>query len=74
MDMWVHKDTQHVSVANNSALYQLIEQARAEAEQLAKTIQNLSHFELDIQFSVQPSAQAGDMDAASSAISAMPMK
>lgn len=64
-----------ISATNLPEFENLIEKAKREAEQLNKTLDQLSCFDFTIHFSVQKSSdQLGDIEAASSAIKTMPIK
>ena len=67
MDLYAMKETGTVRIAvtNVTEFNRLLQKARAEADQLHRTIQELSSFCLDIKFSTDGD-QAGDMDSASS--------
>ena len=74
MEMYTVGSELRVSVENLPDFKRLLDQVKVEAEQLNKTIAQLSRFEVLISFSAESQAQAGDMDAASSAIRTMPTK
>lgn len=74
MDMYAVGSELRISAQNLPEFCSLLSKAKAEAEQLNRTIEQLSRFDLSIQFSVQDMNQAGDMEAASSAINTMPTK
>ena len=74
MDMYISGNAIMISAENLPEFRQLMRQAKEEAEQLNRTLAKLSRFDISIQLSVCGSNQAGDMEAASSAISDMPMK
>ena len=67
MDLYAMKETGTVRIAvtNVTEFNRLLQVARAEADQLNRTIQELSSFCLDIKFSTDAD-QAGVMDSASS--------
>ena len=73
MDIRTQGSSLMVSAKNFVEFNDLLERAQKEAQQLNETLRKLSCFEFDFQVSVQNS-QAGDMVAASSAISTMPTK
>lgn len=74
MDMYAVGNELRISVQNVPEFCLLLSKAKAEAEQLNHTIEQLSRFDLSIRFSVQDANQDGDIEAASSAINTMPTK
>lgn len=74
MNMYTVGSELRISAEGIPEFKALLEKARKEAEQLNNTIAQLSRFELSISFSAESKNQAGDMEAASSTINAMPTK
>ena len=62
-----------IEAKNFPEFNKLLAKAKKEAQQLNETIAKLSRFEFDLVVTAE-SSQAGDIDAASSAISDMPTK
>lgn len=60
MDMRVDGNYLKIEAKNIPQFYELLSQAKEEAQQLNNTFSKLSRFEFDIEFSVGVS-QAGDM-------------
>ena len=74
VEMYIMNDALMVSAQNLPEFKKLLCQASEQAAQLNDTLSRLSRFDFSIQLSVRRSDQTGDMDAASSTISDMPMK
>lgn len=74
MEIRINQNTLLFSVTNLSSFRKLMQQAAEEAKQLERTMRELANFELAIELIQRPEPYAGDMDAASSVISTMPMK
>ena len=74
MDMYTVGGELRISAKNLPQFKELLEQAQKEARQLNSTIEQLSRFEIALDFSVDGVDHARDMEAASSTISTMPTK
>ncbi|MCD8381507.1 MAG: hypothetical protein LUC30_01110 [Clostridiales bacterium] len=74
MEMYTNGNRLMVSVENIDELHVLLAQAKEEAEQLKRTIDRLSCFDIELEFSVRHKVQAGGMESASSTISDIPTK
>lgn len=74
MDMYLQGEKLMISAENIPELHELIDKAKKEAEQLNQTLNQLSHFDLSIRFSVGNPDQTGEIDAASSVINTIPTK
>ena len=74
MEMYIRNNVLMVSANNLPEFKKLLQQANEQAEQLNDTLRRLSRFDFSIQLSAHSSDQAGDMEAASSAISDIQMK
>ncbi len=66
MDMYLQGEKLMISVENIPELCELIDKAKKEAEQLNQTLNQLSHFDLSIHFSVGNSNEAGGVETVSS--------
>lgn len=74
MDMYLQEEKLMISAENIPEFQKLLRKAEKEAEQLNQTLNQLSHFDFSIRFSVESSSQAGEIEAASSAIDTIPKK
>lgn len=73
MDIRTDKNSLKMAARNFTEFRELIERAEKEAQQLHETLRMLSCFEFNIELSIS-NGQAGDIDAASSAIKYIPTK
>ena len=74
MNMYLQGEKLMISAENIPELHELIGKAKKEAEQLNQTLNQLSHFDLSIHFSIGNPDQTGEIDAASSVINTIPIK
>ena len=65
--MYLQGEKLMISVENIPELIALIDNAKKEAEQLNQTLNQLSHFDLSIHFSVGSSNETGGVETVSSA-------
>ena len=74
MDMYTIGGELRISAKNMPQFKELLEQAQKEARQLNNTIEQLSRFEIVMNFSADGADHTRDMEAASSTISSIPTK
>jgi hypothetical protein len=72
MDIRTEKDKLKIKAENLPQFYELLAQAKEEAQQLNDSISKLSRFEFDILFSVVRGQPEEDMEEASSTSSSIP--